>query len=198
MSNPANPQETNYFMVAIPYIITLISGGAMGAFITRYFVLRDRKKDKEKSERPEFLTLKTIKESVVSHKPTIFDGNPCDNLIFKELVLENRTTKDVEHCEIIFEFDKDSQIIKEITKSKTGINSLPKRKQKDSEIVYELKHFNRTNKVTFEFHVSSFSKNFFSAVIDKCTGIEIEFIEIDIVEQQSIPPGRIISKEKFS
>lgn len=197
MSNPTNPQETNTLMIIGSYILTLISGGAMGAIITRYFVLRDRKRDKEKSLKPDFLTLKTIKETVVSHKSIDFNGNRCENLIYKEFILENKTAKDIELCEIIFEFDKDSLIAKEMTRSKKGVNTLQKRRQKSSEIVYELNHFNRTNKITFEFHVSGFSKNFFSAVVDKCTGVELEFIEIDIVEQPSIPPGRIISKEKL-
>lgn len=198
MSNPATPQDTNLFMSILPYFATLLGGGAMGSLITRYFVLRDRKSSNESSRKPDYLTLTTKKESVVSHKATDFNGFKCDNLIYKELVLENKTTKDIECCEIIFEFDKDSSIVKEITRSKKGLNSIPKKKQKSSEIVYELKHFNRTNKITFEFHVSSFSKNFFSAVIDKCTGIEIEFVGIDIVEQPSISPGMIISKEQLS
>ncbi len=198
MSSPGSPQQTNYIITILGYLITFISGVTMGALINRYYIRKDRNTEKEKMERPDFLTLKTIKESVISHKPTNFNGCDCDNLIFKELVLENKTTKDIDFCEIIFEFDKESKIVKETSKCKIGLNALQKNKKKNSEIVYELRHFNRTNKVTFEFHVSSFSMNFFSAVIDKCTGIELEFIAVDIVEQPSIQPGKIISKEKIS
>jgi len=184
-------------MAITSYIITFAGGGAMGALINRHFTIRDRKKTEEEAHQPDYLKLITIKESVKSHSSIEFNGTQCKNLIFKELTLENNTTKDIEFLEIIFEFDKDSDIVKEMCRSKKGLNAIPKRKQKSSEIVYELKHFNRTNKITFEFHVANFSRNFFSAIIDKCTGIELDFSPIDIVEQPSIPPGTIISKEQF-
>ncbi len=193
----SSPSEPNYLLVIISSAISFVTGGAMGALINRYFFLSDRKKQKEIDKIPEKLTLKTIKETVLSHKPVEFEKENCTNLTYKEFVLLNKTMKDIDSCEIIFEFDKESKIVKDETLSKTGINSISKRAQKPSEFVYELRHFNRTNEISFKFHISGFSMNFFSAVIDKCTGVELEFIEIDIVEQPSIMPCQMVSKEKF-
>jgi len=193
----SNPCEPNYLLVIVTTVISFITGGAMGALINRYFLLKDRKKQKEVEKTPEKLTLKTIKESVISHKPMNFEGVECSNITYKEFILYNNTIKDIDSCEIIFEFDKESKIIKDETICKTGINKVTKRAQKTSEFVYELKHFNRTNEISFKFHVADFSMNFFSAVIDKCTGVELEFIVIDIVEQPSIQPCQMVSKEKF-
>lgn len=192
-----NSTEPNYLLVIISSAISFITGGAMGAFINRYFLLKDRKKREEVEKLPEKLTLKTIKETVLSHKPQKFENIDCPNLNYKEFVLYNNTVKDIDFCEIIFEFDKESQIVKDETISKTGINKIKKREQKTSEFVYELHHFNRTNEISFKFHIANFSMNFFSAVVDKCTGVELEFIEIDIVEQPSIQPCQMVSKEKF-
>ena len=195
MSNSAEP---NYLLVIISSAISFVSGGAMGAFISRFFMLKDRKKQMEVEKLPEKLTLKTIKEIVLSHKPQKFENIDCTNLNYKEFILYNNTVKDIESCEIIFEFDKESQIVKNETISKTGVNKITKREQKPSELVFELNHFNRTNEIIFKFHIDNFSMNFFSAVIDKCTGVELEFIEIDIVEQPSIQPCQMVSKEKFN
>lgn len=169
----------------------------MGALLNRYFHNKDRKKQKTKEMQPEKLTLNTIKEIVLSHKPTDYNSIKCENLIYKEFKLLNNTIKDIDYCEIIFEFDRESKIINDETISKTGLNKISKRIQKPSEYVYEIKHFNRTNDISFKFHVSNFSMNFFSAVIDKCTGVELEFTEIAIVEQPSIQPCKMVSKEKF-
>jgi predicted small secreted protein len=193
----SNPVEINYLLVVISSTISFVTGGAMGAVLNRYFLLKDRRRQKEIEKLPEKLTLKTIKETVISHKPVNFEKIDCTNLNYKEFVLRNNTIKDIESCEVIFEFDKESKIAKDETISKTGIDRIKKREQKQSEFVYELKHFNRTNEITFKFHIANFSMNFFSAVIDKCTGVELEFIEIDIVEQPSIQPCQIVSKEKF-
>jgi len=193
----SNSTEPNYLLVIISSAISFVTGGAMGTLINRYFLLKDRKKQKEVEKLPEKLTLKTIKETVLSHKPLKFENIDCSNLTYKEFILYNNTVKDIDSCEIIFEFDKESQIVKDETISKTGINKITKREQKPSEFVYELKHFNRTNEISIKFHIANFSMNFFSAVIDKCTGIELEFIEIDIVEQPSILPCQMVSKEKF-
>jgi hypothetical protein len=169
----------------IGYIITLVAGGLAGAIFTRFFVLRDRRLKK--------LTLKAIKEEVRSMIPITLNNKQYSNLIFKEFNLFNETDKDYDSLDLVFEFDKESEIVLEENHSKLGINKCEKTVTKPSECVYHIKNFNRNQTIIFKFEVAGITKNFFSAVVDNI-GVELDIIPVKAVEKPSLSPSKLVSK----
>ena len=167
------------------YIITLIGGGLAGAIITRFFVLRDRRLKK--------LTLKAVKEEVLSIIPLSLNNKTYTNLIYKEFELVNVTDKDYDSIDIVFEFDKESEVVSEENHSKLGINKCNKTITKPSECLYHLKNFNRSQSIIFKFKVGGITQNFFSAVVDTI-GVELDIIPVKAVEKPSLSPSKIVSK----
>lgn len=167
------------------YIITLAAGGLAGAIITRFFVLRDRRLKK--------LTLKAVKEEVLSMIPLSVNNKTYNNLIYKEFELVNETDRDYDSIDIVFEFDKESEVISEENHSKLGINKCEKTVTKPSECLYHLKNFNRGQSIIFKFKVAGITQNFFSAVIDTI-GVELDIIPVKAVEKPSLSPSKIVSK----
>lgn len=167
------------------YIINLVSGGVAGAIITRFFVLRDRRLKK--------LTLKALKEEVLSMIPISLNNKTYTNLIYKEFELINATDKDYDSIDIVFEFDKESEIVSEENHSKLGINKCNKTISKPSECLYHLNNFNRSQSIIFKFKVGGITQNFFSAVVDTI-GVELEIIPVKAVEKPSLSPSKIVSK----
>ena len=169
----------------IVYIIALLGGGLAGAFVTRYFVMRDRRLKK--------LALRTVREEVRSIVPLTIKNKQFANLTYKEFILVNSTNQDFESLDLIFEFDKESEVVSEETHSKLGINKCDKAITKPSECTYVIKNFNRGQSIIFKFEVAGITKNFFSAVVDK-TGVELDIEAAKAVEKPSISPSKYVSK----
>lgn len=170
----------------IGYIISFLSGGLAGAFINRYFLLRDRAIKK--------LTLKVDREEVKSIIPVTINQKSYQNLIYKKFTLINTTNDDFPELDLVLEFDKNSEIVfKEVSSKKHGKNKFTCTERKPSEIVYHIKNFNRKQEISFIFEVANISENFFCPIVDNC-GIEITVIRTSTVNQPSISPSKIVDK----
>jgi len=168
------------------YIITFISGGFAGAILNRIFHLRDKAIKK--------LTLKIIKEEVKSIIPVIVNEKNYQNLISKKFVLHNTTNQDYPELDIVFEFDKGSEIVfKEISSQKHGTNKFAYTERKPSELVYHIKNFNRKQELAFSFEVGNITENFFCSIIDNC-GVDIIVVNSQSYNQPSISPSKIVHK----
>jgi len=173
----------------IGYSITLVSGGLAGALITRLFILKDRKTKK--------LTLKSVKEEVRSIVPLTIKKKRFTNLTYKEFLLVNETDQNFDLFDLYIEFDKESEIVEETTETKLGLNKCGVVTTKPSERRYQIRNFNRKDKIIFKFQVAGITQNFFSAVIDK-TGVELKIIAATAVEKPSISPSKYVSKTTIS
>jgi hypothetical protein len=172
--------------VWLGYVASFLGGGLAGALANRYFSLRDRAIKK--------LTLKIEKEEVKSIIPITINSKPYHNLIAKKFTLINSTDKDFPELDIVFEFDKGSEIVfKEVTSPKHGRNKFDFTERKPSELVYHIKNFNRKQKVTFSFEVANITENFFCPMIDNC-GVDITIIHSQTIIQPSISPSKIVTK----
>lgn len=168
------------------YIISFISGGLSGAFINRYFLLKDRAIKK--------LTLKIEKEEVKSIIPVTINSKNFQNLIFKQFVLINTTKVDFDKIDIVFEFDKGSEIVKkEVSSKKHGKNKFEFTERKTSELVYHIKNFNRKQEILFIFEIGNITENFFCPIVDNC-GIEIIVVKSPKANQPSISPSKVVDK----
>ena len=168
------------------YIISFISGGLAGALLNRYFLVKDRAIKK--------LTLQIEKEEVRSMIPLTINQKNYNNLIYKKFVLINTTREDLPSLDIVFEFDKGSEITsKEVASTKHGKNKFDFTERKPSELVYHVKNFNRKQQITFIFEVANISENFFCPIVDNC-GIEINVIHSPTVRQLSLSPTKIVDK----
>ena len=172
--------------VWLGYIASFLGGGLAGAFVNRYFSIRDRAIKK--------LTLKIDKEEVKSIIPVTINQKVYQNLILKKFTLTNTTDKDFPELDIIFEFDKGSEItFKEVSSKKHGTNKFNFTERKPSELVYHIKNFNRKQEVSFSFEVANISENFFCPMVDNC-GIDITIIHSQTIVQPTISPSKIVSK----
>ena len=170
----------------IGYIVSFISGGLAGAFANRIFFLRDKAIKK--------LTLKVDSEEIKSIVPVIVNQRNYQNLICKKFTLINTTREDYPTLDVVFEFDKNSEIIfKEVSSKKHGKNKFQFTERKLSEIVYHITNFNRKQEISFVFEVGNISENFFCPIVDNC-GIEIVVVRKQAINQPSISPSRIVNK----
>ena len=170
----------------VSYIITFCSGGLAGAMLTRIFTIKDRAIKK--------LTLNIEEEEVKSIKPIIIEDKTYENLIYKKCTLKNSSKNDFPQLSVIFEFDKDSEIVKHKALSKKyGSNKFPFEFKKPSELVYHIQNFNRKQEVTFVFEVGNISGNLFCAVVDNC-GVDIQVKSLSKITQPSISPSKIVDK----
>lgn len=170
----------------IGYIISFLGGGLAGALLNRYFILRDRAIKK--------LTLTVDREEVKSIIPVTLNQKTYQNLIYKKFTLLNSTNEDFKDLDVVFEFDKGSEIIfKEVSSKKHGKDKFNFTERKPSELVYHLKNFNRKQEVSFVFEVGNISQNFFCPIVDNC-GIEITVIRTQGINQPSISPSKVVDK----
>jgi hypothetical protein len=176
-------------MITLPillgYIVAFVSGGLAGALITRYFVLDDRRIKK--------ITLKGVKDEMLSIVPIIRNGKQYANLAYKEFVLINKTEQDFPSLELFIEFDPESEILTEETFSALGKNRCDKTISKPNEYCYKIINFNRNHTVTFKFEVAGITKNFFS-VVPNTLGVELQVISLKAVDRPSISPSKHVSK----
>lgn len=173
-------------MVWLGYIISFVSGGLAGAFVNRFFMLRDRAIKK--------LILHIKEEEVKSIVPILISGKEYKNLIYKKFRLINSSGVDFPTIDIVFEFDTESSIIKkEVHSKKHGKNKFESTLRKDSELVFHLKNFNRDQEIDFIFEVANISRNFFCAVVDNC-GVEIIIKNSKNVRQSSLKTTEIVDK----
>lgn len=172
--------------VPIGYLISFLTGGLAGAIINRFFLLRDRAIKK--------ITLNVEKEEVRSIIPVTINNKSYKNLIYKKFTLVNSTKIDFESIDIVFEFDKGSEIVnKEVSSKKHGKNKFKFTERKPSELVYHIINYNRTQEIIFIFEVANITENFFCAIVDNC-GVEIVVVRKKGVNQPSISPSRIVDK----
>lgn len=170
----------------LAYVMTFISGGLAGALANRYFLIRDRAIKK--------LTLKIEKEEVRSMIPLTINQKQYNNLLYKKFTLINTTREDFPNLDIVFEFDKGSEITsKEVASTKHGKNKFQWTERKPSELVYHIKNFNRKHEIIFIFEVANISENFFCPIVDNC-GVEINVIHSPTMIQPSIAPSKIVDK----
>lgn len=172
--------------VWLGYLVSFISGGLAGAFINRYFIIKDRAIKK--------ITLKVDREEVKSIIPVTINRRKYQNLIYKKFTLINTTNQDFPELDLVLEFDKNSEIIfKEVSSKKHGINKFNCTERKSSEIVYHIKNFNRKQEISFVFEIANISENFFCPIVDNC-GIEITVLRTSAVNQPSISPSKVVDK----
>ena len=170
----------------VGYIIALIGGGLAGAVLNRYFILKDRAIMK--------LTLKMDKEEVKSIIPVTIKEKNYNNLIYKKFTLINTTNKDFQTLDVVFEFDKGSEIVsREVHSKMHGKDKFEITERKSSELVYHITNFNRKQEIDFIFEVANISENFFCPIVDNC-GIEISVVRTSTMNQPSISPSKVVDK----
>lgn len=170
----------------VGYIFSFIGGGLAGAFVNRYFILKDRAIKK--------LTLKIDKEETKSIIPVTINNKEYQNVFHKKFTLINTTKEDFPSIDIVFEFDKGSEIVfKEVLSKKHGKNKFGFTERKSSELVYHIKNFNRKQEITFAFEIGNITEGFFCPIVDNC-GIEINVIHTQTKNQPSLPQTKIVNK----
>lgn len=176
--------EISVIKLVIGFVITLVSGGAAGALINRYFQISDRKKNEQKELTPEKITIEKVKDEQLFIP--VGDGKHFVSMAHKEFVLVNTSKKDIPTCQLIFEFDKYSVIGKCNVVTPKGVYQCELREHQPTKYVFDIKEFNRQNSITFKFEQSvTYDQNgervdqngfinFYDVFLLGCTGIELE------------------------
>lgn len=193
--------EISVVKLVIGFIITLVSGGAAGALLNRYFQLSDRKKNEEKELTPEKITIEKVKDEQL-FKP-VGDGKHFVSMANKEFVLVNTSKKDIPSCQLIFEFDKYSVIGHYNVVTNKGVYQCELREQQPTKYVFDIKEFNRQNTITFKFEQSVTYElngeqvdqngfiNFYDVFLLGCTGVELEKI---LDDTKKLPTIKVTEK----
>ena len=190
-------EQLTIILLIVGYVVTFISGGLGGAYLTRRFELKDRKVQKEKEKVPDTILLEQI-EDKQGFTP-IGDGNHHVPKAYKRFLLTNTSSINIKKCKLIFEFDKFSAIAnyKIITpKGKYQCLFVEGTKIK---YVFEIKDFNKTNVIEFQFEQEILNitgeekgvENFWAAFLVDCKGVELER---RTKEQTQLLTGTIIEK----
>src|SRR3989339_860997 len=169
------------------YIISFISGGLAGTFAARYFFIKDRK--------IQFLILKTTHQEVKSILPIVVNGQTYQNIIYKKMILINKTNQDQPQIDIVFAFDKNSKLVSHCCTSKVfGKNCYKNTVRSINEIVFHITNFNRKKEITFEFEIGDIVEGKISVYVDNICSVEIRHITKFEVVQSKIPQTKIVSK----
>jgi len=170
--------ELHVIWLIVGFLITLISGGAMGALINRRFQVSDRKKAEEKAKTPETIRLEKIEDK--QEFVPVGDGKHFVKRAFKQFLLTNTSSKDVEKCKLIFEFDKFSKIADYKIITPKGIYQCTLTENEKVKYTFTIKEFNKTNQIEFQFEQNIENQdekegfeNFWDAFLVDCTGIEL-------------------------
>ncbi|MBK9147085.1 MAG: hypothetical protein IPM12_04585 [Flavobacteriales bacterium] len=156
-------------------IASFLSGGFAGAVYTRWQVKKDREAEKKLPR----LTLRTTQEK----------AELGSSSIHKEFELINNTAKDVDACEIVFEFDVGAAIVHSETRSHQGVNHLQKTIEQDNKHGYQIAQLNREEKIIFVFSIDRFTDNKCRAYIN-CKGFGLVCIDRNIIDLPSIQPNK--------
>jgi hypothetical protein len=174
--------QTQSIFIVVGYIVTLVSGGLMGAGLNRYFHLKDRRENEEKEKKPDILTLEKIQDE--QEFVSIGDGKHYVKKAYKRFHLINSSSKNIDKCTIIFEFDKYSVIANCNALTPKGTYQCLLKEKENGKYVFAIKEFNKLNKIEFIFEQDIQEMiedgigfgNFWDVFLTDCTGFEIEKI----------------------
>jgi len=182
----AKPESSTYDNIMD--VLKVLSGGLFGALVTNFFNKRSNKIQK--------MYCYYIDDDVKSQMPVQTAAGQHQNYHFKEFLLENNTNKDISEFKIIFEFDAQSSIIAKHSICKEGYDVLKcKQSKKNNECIFVIKHFNRKDKVTFQFEIADILNNVCNITEAGVTGFKIHVkdrrkpkkpAEIKIVDKSKI------------
>lgn len=110
----------------------------------------------------------------ISKIPVITDTVTHSNIHYKEFVLKNKTNQDIKYFKVIFEFDADSNIIRQETFCKSGKNKLKGRNPKPNEALFGIKNLNRNDEIKFFFDIANITQDFFNVTESDCLGFKIK------------------------
>jgi hypothetical protein len=176
---------TTIFGRIYPYFLGGI-GGAGLTILRNYF-----------ASRIQIMKCYHVDDEVISRIPVLYEtGEQHENIYAKEFLLVNTTNKDIERFKIIFEFDATSKILKHSTFFKAGKDVLrPKTQKKSNEITYEIKNFNRKDKVKFFFDIANITRGYINVTESDCLGFSI--VTKDRRKAKKIQNSYIVTKEQI-
>jgi hypothetical protein len=168
-----------------PYFLGGI-GGAGLTILRNYF-----------ANRMQIMNCYHVDDEVISRIPVKYEtGEQHENIYAKEFLLINTTNRDIDRFKIIFEFDATSKILKHSTFFKAGKDVLkPKSQKKSNEIIYEIKNFNRKDKVKFLFDIANISNGYINVTEADCLGFSI--VTKDRRKAKKIQNSIIVTKEQI-
>lgn len=158
--------EANSFATFMD-VAKVLSGGLFGALLT-YCVTKY-------NNRVQKMYCYYTDDDIRSKIPVQTAAGMHQNYHFKEFKLINNTNKDIPEFKIIFEFDAQSTITHILSQCKEGKNVVKQKylKAKANEVTFTVKHFNRKDKITFEFEIADITDNHYNITEAGVNGIKI-------------------------
>lgn len=176
--------NVNIIWLIFGFIITLISGGAMGAVLNRRYQINDRKKAEERAKDPFKIRLEKVEDK--QEFIPIGDGKHFVKKAYKIFKLINVSGKNIEQCKLIFEFDKYSKIANHKIITPKGTYQCTLAEKEKVKYAFLIKEFNKTNSIEFRFEQNVENlregngfENFWDAFLVDCTGFELEKITLE-------------------